>query len=192
VQNLTASVQFAKKRGSTSIARATTSAKTAKKPTMRSKKPKPIEFAEESKQILYNRSLYTSITLLYFTRLFYEKLPRNVDVLLSRGASGCSLAAALILYAGLRGRRLNHVHFRKKSELAHSNHAGTFDEDMSGDHVYCVVDDFISSGETLREILEKADTFKLPRPIYVLVSYLIDPDILDSLPKQIKLICVED
>jgi orotate phosphoribosyltransferase len=76
----------------------------------------------------------------------------GINTLLSRGASGCSIASAIL---ALSDMPLYHTFVRKPHESAHgkSDCAG-----VSGRRKCVIVDDLISTGETIRNILNYAET----------------------------------
>lgn len=122
---------------------------------------------KRGREMHYNWSLYKGNPLLHFADRYFKRLPKDVTLLLSRGASGCAIASALVLYAALNGKELNHIHLRKPGECAHSAHAGP---SRLTNQVACIVDDFVSSGETIEEIMETLRRIRMPGADYVLVS----------------------
>jgi phosphoribosylpyrophosphate synthetase len=97
----------------------------------------------------YGETLYASGTLVEAAKLYKENLPADVTHLLAQGSSGNSIATAMAVLAGLEHRNLR-VLIRRKGESAHTvwwvgpkRHEG----------VYCIVDDFVDTGETIESLL---------------------------------------
>ena len=76
---------------------------------------------------------------------------QKVDTLISRGSSGCTIASAML---ALSSTDLHHVFVRKPHENSH----GDCDKAGHWGRGLCViVDDFISTGDTVRTILDFAN-----------------------------------
>ena len=106
---------------------------------------------EEETVINYNTTLYDSLKLKDAADAFLRQLPLRTDLLLSRGSSGASIAAAMLArYVG-GGGELAHCYVRKPHDDAHSSRwAGT--RNLSRYAV--IVDDLIDTGSTIEAILE--------------------------------------
>ena len=101
---------------------------------------------------VYYASTFYKASTLHITALEYlAVLPKDVKGLISMGYSGCSIAAGML---ALSKRQLHHVSIRKDGEQGHQcTYAGNMDENLT----WAIVDDFISTGETLRRILKVAE-----------------------------------
>ena len=76
---------------------------------------------------------------------------QKIDTLISRGSSGCTIASAMLALSSID---LHHVFVRKPHENSH----GDCDKAGHRGKGLCVmVDDFISTGETARKILDFAN-----------------------------------
>ena len=73
----------------------------------------------------------------------------NVDTVLSRGSSGCSLASAILALADFN---LYHVYIRKPGEKPHSGNNEYAGRWGNGNAV--IVDDLVASGNTVDTILK--------------------------------------
>ena len=100
--------------------------------------------------INYNTTFYDSLTLREAADAYLRQLPPETDLLLSRGSSGASIAAAMLTrYFGKEG--LAHCYVRKPHEAAHTT--GWAGCRMRSNHAV-VVDDVIDTGSTVEAILE--------------------------------------
>lgn len=97
--------------------------------------------------VSYNETLYKSKSIGTVAKAYLKKLPPEVNTLVSRGYSGCSIAAAML---ALSKKPLTHIAIKKAKERTHSDVAGLY---FHGRTVGAIVDDFVSSGATVRAIL---------------------------------------
>lgn len=101
----------------------------------------------------YQRTFFEQKSLREAAREFLKHLPSDVDVLLSQGSSGCTIATAMMLASR---RTLTHVYVRKEYEMkGHGTQFVGWDYILA-DHKFAIVDDFISNGRTIRRILKLA------------------------------------
>ena len=111
--------------------------------------------------VQYNDTLYNSRALKEIAREYIDCLPSSVTCLVSRGASGCAIATAMLMLAP---RILKHYHIRKEYS-AHASHGGFFPQPHD---VLAFVDDFINLGGTVQYVQGQ-----LSQPLdYVIVSYI--------------------
>jgi adenine/guanine phosphoribosyltransferase-like PRPP-binding protein len=154
--------------------------------------PRPITLNWREKEFQYNQSLFNGFSLSHFVPKYFQALPKDVDFLLSRGASGCSLGAALALYAGLKGKRLSHVHMRKENEIAHASIAGPLRSILNLDSPRlkpgCIVDDFISSGETIETLYR----FALVQGLHIKYILVHHVDGFYIPPARVSLILIKE
>ena len=105
--------------------------------------------------IEYNQELFRSRDIRKCGEAYLKVLPSNITGLLSRGSSGCSIAAAMLtLYPHI----LIHTAIRKKHENAHFPWGGL---QPNSTLIYAIVDDFISGGHTVDCIFEFVKQEKL-------------------------------
>ena len=104
--------------------------------------------------VRYEKDFFQSNTLTEVARnmvLRIRQLNRegkNIDTLISRGSSGCSIASAIL---ALSRKRMYHLYIRKPNDDSHGNphKAGDWGK---GNAV--IVDDFIRSGRTVTELMD--------------------------------------
>lgn len=98
----------------------------------------------------YSKTFYEADTLKEEAKKYLKVLPKEVNVLVSMGSSGCSIASAMLV---LSNRRLEHCHIRKDGEKAHTPDYTGYKPNR-GD-VIAIVDDFIATGDTINNIIDK-------------------------------------
>lgn len=113
--------------------------------------------------ICYGETFYKTKSLSEWAHKYLEVLPLDVTHLISRGASGCSIASAMLV---LSERPLYHL-FIRKGERAHSNDTTGFKPRSTT--VCAIVDDFISLGGTVEDLL-KWDAAQHRNIKYIIVS----------------------
>jgi hypothetical protein len=109
----------------------------------------------------------------------YKKCLKGIDVLLSRGSSGCCIASGIIATSKIK---INHVHIRKDR-----SHSGVF---CGGSHIntslkYAIVDDFIANGETIKTIIVECKRVNITID-RIVVSHLYGNYIRNDIKKMIK------
>lgn len=121
-------------------------------------------------EVHYQQTFFDPKYLREAAKRYLARLPKEVEVLVSTGSSGCAIATAMI---ALSQRRLRHVFIRKSYEMkSHGNRFVGYDYEHMNDLTpanFAVVDDFIHSGRTLKRLLRQCPerfTFR-----YVLVGY---------------------
>ena len=100
---------------------------------------------EREETVFYNKSFYIGSSLKFFARLYLKKLPPEVTHLVCRGRSGVAIASAMITLA----RRPLVFYPVAKSFEAHGTYSSTCPDSR---HVVCFVDDFISYGNTVKDV----------------------------------------
>jgi len=131
----------------------------------------------KAKTLSYNKSLFKTSEMKYFVKRFNKALPNNVSHLISRGYSGCAIASAMV---ATHERELTHQAVRKEHDLSHSARFAGHDHEqlalckkkrMFTDPV-AIVDDFISSGKTIRTVIRQLldCVYFKPEKIYILVG----------------------
>lgn len=104
------------------------------------------------KNFEYGESFFNTKELTMYARRYLAVLPNDVDNLLVRGSSGVTIGVAMMC---LSDRPLHLVCVRKRNESRHcGSYAGKINKGK-----YVIVDDFISSGETISAILEWVNLF---------------------------------
>jgi len=109
--------------------------------------------------ITYGQGLYDSEQIKKHAKEYLAVLPPTVEMLVSRGSSGCAIASAMLTLAD---RKLEHHQFRKQGEPAHSEDCAgkraswryQMANPLKGIHA-AIVDDIVSTGETLESLLLK-------------------------------------
>jgi adenine/guanine phosphoribosyltransferase-like PRPP-binding protein len=134
----------------------------------------------------YGSSFYNTEELKYFAEKYIKKLPKDVTCLVSIGSSGCAIASAILT---LSEKSLNHISLRKNA--TESQHAAYYAGRAKPLGVYCIVDDFIDTGETIKNILNKHITFE-KNIKYILVDYseLSKKRLKEIIIQNIKLITI--
>jgi orotate phosphoribosyltransferase-like protein len=110
--------------------------------------------------VTYDYECFRSVSLREAAKSMVKQINKlnkggaNIDTVISRGSSGCSLASAIL---ALSKTKLFHLYIRKEHEQSHGldDRAGTWG---SGNAV--IVDDFIMSGRTITTILESSPVSK--------------------------------
>jgi len=99
--------------------------------------------------VTYGQSLFYGSSLKQIVLEYLALLPDDIDTLVSRGSSGCAICTAMLLCSE---RQLYHVSYRKEGEDSHSGlgYSGGF-----GRHEIAIVDDFISTGQTVKFLVDK-------------------------------------
>jgi len=119
--------------------------------------------------VTYSATLYDGKTLKQATRVYLAALPAEVTGLLSQGSSGAAIASGMLT---LSRRRLTHCAVRKDGENGHQNScAGIFDRGKT----YAIVDDFIDSGRTVRNLVRWSDARNL-KVVIILVGHTSGKD----------------
>ncbi len=128
-------------------------------------------------RIDYGESFYKAYDLKYFAKKYLKKLPKDVDILISRGSSGNSIASAMLT---LCEREIYHIHVRKNNrESGHSGSVIGIDSvcvDGEKTYIAAIVDDFIDTGKTIEEIMKKVSSqsygvFRYTKVKYILVHH---------------------
>ena len=101
--------------------------------------------------ITYEKTFYGGKSLKAITKRFLKELPEDVNFLISTGSSGCAIASAMIVTAD---RHLRHCVIRKENEDSHSGLRGF---GYPKKPVGAFVDDFISTGTTVKRVLEECE-----------------------------------
>lgn len=121
--------------------------------------------------MFYGETLFESKSIRKAAKAYLKVLPTDVTHLISRGASGCAIASAMIC---LSKRPLRHL-FIRKGEKAHSSEVIGFRPYTVIGDITAIVDDFISTGETVKRLIEwdkdNGETVK-----YITVAYGGDPE----------------
>ena len=131
--------------------------------------------------MLYNDECFKSADLRKFAESMVRKIKwlnsegGNIDTIISRGSSGCSLASAVLALADFP---LYHLFIRHPSAF-HTEHGEQNNAGMWGKGNAVIVDDFICSGETISIILNS-------EPVISRVERLKDREIVGVL------ICARD
>lgn len=103
-------------------------------------------------EVHYQKTFFNGRTLHVAARNFLNRLPKNVNTLVSAGSSGCAIATAMV---ALSDRNLRHVFIRKTYELkTHGDKFVGFEYGMQDDCTCAIVDDFIASGRTVRRLMK--------------------------------------
>ena len=101
--------------------------------------------------VTYSATLYDGKTLKEAAKVYLNALPSEVTGLLSQGTSGAAIASGML---ALSRRRLIHCAVRRDGENGHQDsYAGMFDRSAT----YAIVDDFVDSGKTVRNLVTWAD-----------------------------------
>lgn len=108
----------------------------------------------------YNKSFFKTKTLKYWTVKYLKALPQDVTHLICRGASGTSIASAMTV---MSDRELKIFVIRKEGENAHSIYIGGYQADAYEplNCVCAIVDDFVSSGNTVKEIVDSISFYSI-------------------------------
>ena len=101
----------------------------------------------------YLTSLYESKSLKEYATEYLKHLPENVRTLLSQGSSGSAIASAMLI---ISDRKLSHISIRKEKENSHHPSYAGPSSSLTHSEGYCIVDDFIERGNTIRRIVEWA------------------------------------
>lgn len=100
----------------------------------------------------YNKSFFRTKALKYWAEKYLKALPSEVTHLVCRGASGTSIASAMVV---MSDRELKTLIVRKEGENAHSCAIGGYTGCTYMANIVCaIVDDFVASGETVNAILK--------------------------------------
>lgn len=122
----------------------------------------------------YNDTFYTSSSIVRAAEIYLSHLPKGVTVLLSMGNSGCAIATAMLV---LSKRKLWHIAFRKyaiEENISHSSVSGKRHILIDGPHKCVIVDDFISSGSTIRKVIESFKCMEPCTPKSRIVAILVN------------------
>ena len=113
----------------------------------------------------YGQSFYKTTTLRAYAKAYLKMLPKDVDILISTGSSGCAIASAMLC---LSTRPLRHIYIPKSKEIRHS----TTDVSLRSQQFVAIVDDFICTGETIHRIIDILNSkFKVSGDkIYILTT----------------------
>ena len=127
----------------------------------------------------YGKSFFGK-DLKIWAKSYLEKLPEDVTHLLTMGSSGCAIASGMIALSP--DRELYQIYVKKEGERSHCSHT-TYpcSTSIGGDIVgaVAIVDDFISTGETVNELLDFARRNGIIVSYIVVHSYLVD-DVFDK------------
>jgi orotate phosphoribosyltransferase-like protein len=135
----------------------------------------------------YAKSFYNTNELKTYAEKYLKKLPKDVTCLLSIGSSGCSIASAML---ALSTKNLRHISVRKEKE-ARKSHDWEYAGVRDSKDIYCIVDDFISTGATIENLLKKIKYFENIN--YILVCYLellTKKELLKRIKTKIKIITI--
>jgi phosphoribosylpyrophosphate synthetase len=134
----------------------------------------------------YGSSFYNTKELKYYVEKYIKKLPKDVTCLVSIGSSGCAIASAMLI---LSKKSLGHISLRKNN--MESQHATFYAGKSKPDDVCCIVDDFINTGETIKNIINKLSIFE-NNIKYILVehSYFSQKELKAITIKKIKLLTI--
>src|SRR3972149_525409 len=137
-------------------------------------------------EIHYQHTFFNPHTLREAAKRYLARLPKDINVLVSTGSSGCAIATAMVI---LSDRTLRHVFIRKPYEMkSHGNQFVGYEYGTMEDCKFAVVDDFIHTGRTLKRLLKQCPerfTFHT-----VLVGYaggFNDSEVIKKLEKQYRL-----
>lgn len=115
----------------------------------------------ECVMVIYDETFYRSQNLYKIAEAYLKAIPEDVTFLASAGASGCSIAAAILTVAGMYGRELHHVHIHPKGRESHRGQ----DKQFSGNKYFreaakiAFVDDFMETGGTAKKAMEQLRNF---------------------------------
>jgi orotate phosphoribosyltransferase len=96
---------------------------------------------------------------------YLQRLPGEVDGLVSIGSSGCAIASAMMV---LSNRIKTNVCIRKSDEKSHNNSPTGLHGKAS---VYAIVDDFIDTGTTVLDLINRAREWGC-QVKYILVDHI--------------------
>lgn len=101
---------------------------------------------------LYGRSFFYSVALAKWAEMFYKQIPKGTTTIVSRGSSGCTIASAILMLAALKkdGKKLSHHHVSKSKNHRRGTAGPEF---LDENDKIVIVDDFVSSGKTIRAIV---------------------------------------
>lgn len=99
---------------------------------------------------MYGDDFFINSKFKRIAKAYLECLPNEVTHLVSQGSSGCAIASAMLV---LCERELKHVFVRKEGEKAHCQGSVGWRPSYPED-VAAVVDDLVSTGETVRTLLD--------------------------------------
>ena len=104
-------------------------------------------------EIHYQNTVFNPHTLREAAKRYLDRLPKDINVLVSTGSSGCAIATAMVT---LSDRTLRHVFIRKSYEMkAHGNRFVGYEYGTMQDCKFAVVDDFIHTGRTIKRLLRQ-------------------------------------
>lgn len=104
-----------------------------------------------TERIEYGESFFSSKSFKRYVKYYTKVLPDDVNCLVSMGSSGCSIASAMLLVSKYP---LKHIYLKKNNEKSHNAFSGP---NICYNDVVAIVDDFISTGATIRKIHKKLD-----------------------------------
>ncbi len=143
-------------------------------------------------EIHYQQTFFNPRDLIKAARAYLSVLPKDTDILVSTGSSGCAIATAMIT---LSTRRLRHVFIRKPYELkSHGNKfVGWEYGEMDEAKHYVMVDDFVHSGRTINRLMKQcSERFHIGTVVVGSASGFNDSSLIEKLEKRhhIKIIIV--
>lgn len=100
----------------------------------------------------YQETFFHQASLREAAMQYIKVLPDYVDTIISTGSSGLTIATAMLL---LSKRRLFHTYIRKGRETGHGNKF--VGATVSSASQCAFVDDFISTGSTLKRVLKACE-----------------------------------
>ena len=137
----------------------------------------------------YGLSFYRTGTLTAYAKAYLKVLPKDVNVLISSGSSGCTIASAMLCFSK---RPLKHIYIPKSTETRHFLQVLVLRKEKS----VAIVDDFICNGETIQRIIDiLISQYKVGKSkIYVLTTTTPDDLCYDARRsmRQTHYIPVED
>ena len=133
--------------------------------------------------VSYQRSFFDSKRLKIWSEAYCLVLPEDTKVIYSSGSSGCSIASGMLLTSKTP---LEHVYIRKPIDNKH--HGENYIEKLNCNH-YVIVDDLISSGQTIINILKKIKhVFSTTTKITIIVGHCSNKDFHDEAFKEFNII----
>ena len=140
----------------------------------------------ETLTMSYNHSFYCR-DVKRWAKAYLKLLPADVNVLVSMGSSGSTIATAMLVLAN---RPLYHVYLRKDGENTHAAISDPWDNnayDLDNPFPTAVVDDFCGGGTTIATIMERLNPEKFKvRAIIVSSQFEITDDETLNLPDKMQ------